>query len=289
MPSLLIALCASISIGEPALQTRFAQVAPAQEALEFERSADQTRAVLLIHGFRAHPFSDSSVRRAAYHGWQKPNSRLVQSLAKNADVFAFAYGQNVALERISDSDHLRDAVRRVRELGYTEIILVGHSAGGLIARLFVEDHPDSGITKVVQVCAPNGGSDLADTLLKGVRKGQRPFLSCLSKDGRKSCLEMRAGKAIPESVEFVCVVGTGHLHLGGVAGDGAVSCSCQWPEDLQKQGIPAVTLAEGHWLAMRSRESATKLAAIIGDRHPRWDSAKVEEGRKMILGKGEWR
>ena len=51
--------------------------------------------------------------------------------------------------------------------------LVGYSAGALIARYFVEDSPDYGVTKVIQVCAPNGGSGWGK-LTAGVRQSQEP-------------------------------------------------------------------------------------------------------------------
>jgi hypothetical protein len=78
----------------PPIQTKFVQVAPAPEKpSEVEPSAGQTRAVVLIHGFRAHPFQKSKVSQAEFHDWQRAGSTLVKSLAKDSDVFAFAYGQ----------------------------------------------------------------------------------------------------------------------------------------------------------------------------------------------------
>ena len=52
----------------------------------------------------------------------------------------------MAGDRIAGSAALADNIRRVRQLGYKEIILLGHSAGGVIVRQFVEDHPDAGVT-----------------------------------------------------------------------------------------------------------------------------------------------
>ena len=99
-----------------------------------------------------------------------------------------------------------DNLRKLKQLGYTDLVLVGHSAGGLVARHFVEDYPDAGVTKVVQVCTPNGGSFWANFRV-GVRKSQRAFLGSLTRDGREQCLRERGDKRIPPSVDFVCLVG----------------------------------------------------------------------------------
>src|SRR5438132_502338 len=124
---------------------------------------------------------------------------------------------------------LAPCVWGVRQLGYQELILVGHSAGGLIVRQIVEDHADAGVTKVIQVSAPNGGSDLGKDI-------QQPFISSLAKQERQACLLKRADKKIPASVEFVCVVS------GTLGSDLLVLCNCQWTIDLQQQGIPAFAL-----------------------------------------------
>ena len=79
--------------------------------------------------------------------WQKADSPLVKELARNADVFAFAYGQN-PLDTILRHSKLGENIAAIRKLGYSEVILVGHSAGGLIARQFVEDNSQAGVTKV---------------------------------------------------------------------------------------------------------------------------------------------
>src|SRR5207248_10428446 len=124
---------------------------------------------------------------------------LVKTLKNDADLSALAYGQNVAVDEIAASVELAENVGCVRQLGYKEIILVGHSAGGLIVRQLVEDNPKAGVTKVIQVSAPNGGSDLG----KG---SSEPFIASLTKQARQACLLRRVDKKIPARVEFVCVV-----------------------------------------------------------------------------------
>jgi pimeloyl-ACP methyl ester carboxylesterase len=261
----------------PKVESKFEQVAPAPGG-EPARTPGRARAVVLIHGYRLH-LRDGSVSRPELRPWQRPGSALVKELADDADVFAFAYGQNVCLTDVIERSRLAEKVALLRKLGYREIVLLGHSAGGLVARQFVEDHPTAGVTKVVQVCSPNGGCFSA-TLT--VPHSQEAFVRCLTVKGREQCLKERAGVKVPEGVQFVCFVGQG---VGNVGGDGVVSCRCQWPADLQKQGIPAVARTVGHREAVRSPTSAHALAELVRKDQPRWRPERVQKARKEILGK----
>src|SRR5437763_1518712 len=81
------------------------------------------------------------------------------------------------------------------------------------------------------------------------RHDQEDFLRSLSTEGRQRCLKQRSGKKIPDGVEFVCVVAT-----RGLNGDNLVTCPCQWTEDLQGQGVPAVAVELSHHKAIASDE-----------------------------------
>jgi pimeloyl-ACP methyl ester carboxylesterase len=283
MSASLAILCAlAIADAPPPIETKFVQVAPLpKDPSQVEPSAGQMRAVVLIHGFRAHPFQKSKVAQAEFHDWQLAGSLFVKTLAKDSDIFAFAYGQVAAVDRIAECAGLADAIARLRKAGYTEVVLVGHSAGGVIARHFVEDRLDTGVTKVLQVCAPNSGCSLGKANI-GVFADQEEFVRSLSKEGREACLKNRAEKKIPEGVEIICVVGT-----GTVVGDGVVSCRCQWPEDLQKQGVPVAPLQALHFQALRTQAGADKVAELIRNRQPRWNAEKVATEKKKILIDGE--
>jgi hypothetical protein len=288
---------AALVVAPAVPDTRFVQVAPVyREGAASQRSAAQWRAVVLLPGLRLHPFSSRNVTKAEWHSWQKPDSPLVKALAPDADVFAFAYSQDVPLETVADGPGLRDGVRRLRALGYREIVLVGHSAGGLVARQFVEDYADAGVTKVVQVCAPNGGSAWAKARV-AVRKKQESFLASLSKKDRQLSLHERAAKRIPAAVEFVCVVARLHLpllsprekgeHAGrGLlgAGDGIVSAVCQWTPELQEQGVPAVALSAGHSGVVHGQPGIGVIARLVREHVLRWDAATVGAARPRILG-----
>src|SRR3954470_3937253 len=96
--------------------TRFVQVAPfLREVAPGVRSPGQGRAVLLLHGFVPHPISKDNVARAALRDWQQPQSVLVSRLARDSDVYAFAYAQDVAPAVIAESPDLAAAIRRLRD------------------------------------------------------------------------------------------------------------------------------------------------------------------------------
>jgi pimeloyl-ACP methyl ester carboxylesterase len=250
-------------VGE-APEARLVQVHPARKnAGQLSRSRDQKRAVVLIHGYWVH-FRKENVHKALLRDWQEPDSLLVNTLSRESDIFAFSYGQTVPLDQIVVLPALRDGIAAIKKLGYTRIVLVGHSAGGLIARQFVEDNPKAGVTKVVQISAPNRGTTVAE--FKWVPKCQRPFLTSLSTAGRVQCLAKRNGKKIPDAVHFVCLM---------TLEDALVPLQSQWSQDLQQQGIPVVRCPTGHSQIVRKAASAQKIAEVIREPQPRWSAERV--------------
>ncbi len=243
-----------------------------------ERTPGRARAVLLIPGLRIHPLNGAKVSEPQFHDWQLSGSVLVKALGHDNDVFAYAYSQNTRVEKIAAAPALAQAVGKLRFLGYSEIVLLGHSTGGVVARQFVEDNPRSGVTRVVQICAPNDGTSWAK-LNFGVAKEQEPFLQSLTKKERLVWNELRDDKKIPANVDFLCVVGATGPH-----GDGMVACVSQWPSDLQKQGIPAIRLATTHVTVLRTPKTAEKIAELVRVEHPRWSTEKVVSLRKTIVG-----
>jgi pimeloyl-ACP methyl ester carboxylesterase len=278
MPILLTLLFAPAMTTTPAPATvkiEFTKVGP--EPIVQGRTKGHGRAVVLIRGLALHPISEDKAVRAQLRPWQQSDSALVRKLANNSDVYALAYGQTASVEQIASSREVRDSIRSLKKAGYEQIVLVGHSAGGLIARHLVEDDSELGVTRVVQVCSPNAGSGWA--ALKTARAAQRPFLSSLTRTSRQKILEDRATKKIPNGVEFVCVVGSCHLR-----GDGVVFSRSQWSADLQQQGVPAYGIRTSHWDAMSSTRTIDLVSRLVIEPQPRWDERKVAEARKQLLG-----
>lgn len=261
----------------PKVETRFVQVAPVKQEQPWWNASRRTRAVVLIHGLAVHPFSKASVPRPHLHGWQKPDCLLVRKLGADADVYAFSYGQTVSADDIAEAPDLERCVRQLRRDGYRAIVLIGHSAGGVIARQFIEDHPDCGVTKVIQVCAPNGGSGWARW--QTVRANQIDFLSSLTKPVRRRAQSARSDKRIPAHIEFVCVVGT-----GAIVGDGMVANKSAYPLDLQRQGIPAYPFTSTHWMVLRSTKGTELVSRLVREPQPRWNAKQVEAVRRKLPG-----
>jgi triacylglycerol esterase/lipase EstA (alpha/beta hydrolase family) len=280
----LVGAWALLMVAPPPVAAAFVQVAPVviDGAHLFQRTPERFRAVVLVHGLRPHPFKESYVPQADRSVWEEPSSPLVRRLGQESDVFAFSYGQNVPVGDVSGTPELAAGVGQLRALGYEQIVLVGYSAGAIISREFVEDEPDAGgVTKVIQVCPPNGGSAWAG-FSAAVRKSQGVFVQSLAKEARQAALAAREGRVIPPAVEFVCLVGS----LGAV-GDGLVRRDCQWTPDLQQQGVPAVLVRVAHPGAMLTTRVVNQIAELVREPQPRWSPAQVEVARKKILGESD--
>ena len=273
LPTLPI-LCALLG-SSPAIETQFVQLAPPPRERAWWSKPGRTRAVVLIHGLYVHPFSKTNVTRAQPHSWQQPDSLLVKRLASESDVFAFSYAQTVTADEVAECPELEKHVLRLRREGYLDIVLIGHSAGGVIARQFVEDHPDSGVTKVIQVCAPNAGSGWATW--QTVRANQIDFLESLTKPVRRRALSERADKQIPAHVEFACIVAT-----GAVVGDGLVLTRSQYTPDLQRQRIAVYPFHATHWTVLRNSKGVELVARLVREPQPRWEPKRIAEVCRRI-------
>jgi hypothetical protein len=246
-----------LSLGQAAqLDARMVQVAPEAAAAQAP-SRRAARAVVVLQGLHL-PVSLRSTGIARLSSYQLPQSRLVQRLAQDSDVFAFAYSQNIPVTDAGLEARLCHELGCLRGQGYAEIVLVGFSAGGLIARQLIEDVPQVGVTKVIQVCSPNIGSVWA------LAHGADPFIESLTRKARAVFLGRRSAKRIPDPVQFVCVVGT---RLG--QSDGVVSVRSQWPQDLEEQGVPMRAVHAGHLQAARSSAGVELIAELVRENQPR--------------------
>jgi hypothetical protein len=110
--------------------------------------------------------------------------------------------------------------------------------------------------------------------------GQVRFVQSLTQKERQRWLDERQEITLPSEVQFVCVVGTGSGY-----GDGIVSLRSQWPEDLQRQGVPAVLLRAWHRKAVRKEDGAQLIAEAARMDQPRWDAGRVRQMRERLWGK----
>lgn len=280
MPPSLTAVVAAFAVPAATVPTDFRQVAPDVGARAWWQTNQprKDRAVVLIHGLKLHPLKPARVTRAEFHDWQEPRADLVKALARNSDVFALAYAQTVPLDVIVHTPGLREAVGRIRAAGYREIVLVGHSAGGVIARHFAESYPDAGVTRVVQVASPNAGSELAAVIHTGYPRVQAPFIQSLAPAARMEAGRRARPPGVPK-VESVCVV----CKVRGIDGDGLLSIASQWSDDLQQQGVPAVLLPVSHWEAMRTGSGIRLISELARERLTRWSPADVDRARKVLF------
>lgn len=272
-----------IMIAAPAanVPTEIWQVAPIArgKAVSVGISKTKDRAVLLIPGLKLHPFRPALSTRPERHNWQEPGSELVRTLSSEFDLYAFGYAQTASLDAIALSPGIRDTVGKLKGAGYKEIVLVGHSAGGVIARLFATHYPDSGVTKVITVASPHLGAEAAHLQI-GYPRIQAPFIQSLLPETR-----IAARVPVPEakpgqSIQMVCVV----CKLRKLDGDGLVDLASQWPEDCRKCGVPAVLVAVNHWDAMSNPASAKAIGDLAREKLATWTSEEVEKAQKQLFG-----
>src|SRR4051812_32005146 len=107
----------TLAIGGPPVESICLQVAPVPPNNMWLRSPNQTRAVVLIHGFYLH-LKDKNVSKAALRPWQHADAPLVKELGKTADVFVFAYGQNGSVDAVVEDSNLANDMAQLRKLGY---------------------------------------------------------------------------------------------------------------------------------------------------------------------------
>lgn len=261
------------------LPTDVRRVSPEPPKSWLGAPARKDRAVILVHGMKLYPLRPQKTEQAVPHDWQEPGSPLVTALSKDADVFAFSFAQTLPVDLIAHAPALRDAVRKFNAVGYREVVLVGHSAGGVLARLFAEHYPD-GLTKVVLVATPHAGTEVANATV-GYPKSQTPFVRSLSPEARTAA--NRASKQlIPPRVQVVGVV----CKLRGIETDGLLSVGTQWPTLLQQQGIPAVLVHDSHWTVLRTPAGVRAVAGLVRDPLVRWTTEQVEVARGVLFGDG---
>jgi pimeloyl-ACP methyl ester carboxylesterase len=262
------------------LPTELWQVAPDVHGragwLNNPRAKD--RALLLIPGLKIHPLRPGRCARPERHSWQEPTSDLVRTLAPDFDVFAFGYAQTAPLEAVVHAPGLHNAIDHLKKAGYKEIVLVGHSAGGVIARLFTAAYPDAGVTKIITVASPHTGAEAANLQI-GYPRAQAPFIQSLAPNVRAAAKVSLSAKP-DEAVQMACII----CKLHRLDTDGLVSLASQWPEDCRACGVPAVVVSISHWDAMLNPASAKVIGELAREKLARWTGEEVEKAQRVLFG-----
>ena len=262
------------------LPTEFWGIAPEVKADSFpgiKRKKD--KAVVLVHGLLPRPIHPLKAEKPEAHSWQLSTGSLVKAVSEDFDVFGFSYAQTVTADSVVLSKGLRDGIQSLKDAGYKEIALVGHSAGALIVRRFVEVFPDSGVTKIVTIGSPFLGSNWAKVPTFVLPKNQLPFIRSLQPEFREGLTKDRSGP-IPESLEFGTVI----CKLPRLDNDTIVGIRSQWPEDLQKQGISAVLAEVNHFEAMTNESCTNEVAKLLKNKIRRWSPEEVAKAQKVLFG-----
>lgn len=225
-------------------------------------------AIVLIHGFNTnHIHNSEKYDELLRDSWQNRDSKIVQRVASYGDVFSIVYTQNRFVDHIADFGRFHTLMRRLRDAGYKNITIIGSSAGGVIGRLFVENFPESKISRIIQVAAPNRGTPAANLGNIGGGIGLidnedfLEFLESLEPGTRKEISRSRQDKKIPDDVEFVSLIGTA---IAG--GDGVIGYQSAWPASIRDQGLPGVSAAAVHSYHMNNDHVIDWIEQIINKR-----------------------
>jgi len=255
------------------------QVAPDLKGkpIRAELRKTKTRAVVLIPGLKLHPVRPALAARPEMHKWQQPRGELVRALAEDFDVFALGYAQTVPVDVVARAPALRAAVELLEKADYREIILIGHSAGGVLARLFVATYPKTGVTKVITTASPHAGALLA-RLPFGYPKIQAPFVQSLTPEARQAMA--RPVDVDPnQPIEMVCVV----ARLPRLFSDGLVDVDSQWPPECRAAGVPVVVVEINHFEVLMQPASVHVVARLAREKLRRWTPQEVEQAARLLL------
>ncbi len=237
------------------------------------------KAVVFIHGLQPHVFHPEKATKPQVHEWQEPGGSLVKLLAEEFDIFGFSYAQMQSVDSITLSRGLRVGINALEAAEYKEILLIGHSAGAIICREFVECFPADGITKVIAISGPYQGSGWAKLPTFTLPKTQVAFINSLLPEVRIALQKERDVK-LPKSLEFCCVL----TKWNRTDHDTVVSLKSQWPPDLQDQGIPAVLASCNHFDVMTNDAAIKTVAELAKGKVVRWKAEQTELAQFKLFG-----
>ena len=138
--------------------------------------------VLLVHGYlgNAGSWEFSGVNAAlAHNGWQpagiiipRNGTMLLPPSAPAAAKKAYTVELPSTAPLMVQSDMVLDALRALKARhGKEPITLVGHSAGGVVARLALVRDQSSGVTRLITIASPHLGTERALEALDATHQG----------------------------------------------------------------------------------------------------------------------
>src|SRR5436190_14808589 len=107
---------------------------------------------------------------------------------------------------------------------------------------------------------------------------QAPFIKSPAPDVRIGAIKTNA-HALGKDAQIVCVV----CKLKRGESDRVVHAHSQWPEELQRLGVPAVLSNINHFDAMQNPDTANSIAELVRGKLVRWSPEEVEKARKILF------
>jgi pimeloyl-ACP methyl ester carboxylesterase len=120
--------------------------------------------VVLLHGYESNPgvWLSTGIQQNLSQKFTNKHKVYSLSLPSTAPLAYQANALSMQLQNIKDS-HDED------------VIIVGHSTGGVVARLLLTRNPDLNIKALISVSSPHLGSNLA--FISNIISGAMPFMS----------------------------------------------------------------------------------------------------------------
>lgn len=259
------------------LSTALWQIVPHAEGEVRALNVTRQKAVLCIPGLYPHPIQPSKALAPEKHPWFEPRAPLLAALAPDFDVYALGYAQTLPLDAVASSSGMRSAVARLKRAGYREIVLIGHSAGGIVAHQFAERYPDSGVTKIIPVAAPYLGSDLAEIGF-GLPKTQVAYIKSIAPQPRREATALLT--PLPKHIDICCV----SCKITYLTNDILVNLESQWPPEVRRHGIPTTLVGVNHFDALKAPQAVEQVTLLAKSRLTRWNEEDVARAEKVLFG-----
>lgn len=149
----------------------------------FSAEGARAEALVLIQGYldKGGSWRDSGVSAALTQGGWRDGGRLISHNGRihSSRPRATAARQFYTLDLRSDAPLMYQLAQLKGYIDYIRtahpgesLTLVGHSAGGVLGRLYMVQNPDSGVSALISIASPHLGTDVAEL---GLMAGRSPL------------------------------------------------------------------------------------------------------------------